>query len=618
MTRPALSVAVIGLGSRGLGVLERIVTLAKSAGPGGGRVRVEVVDPLCDGAGVHAVDQPDYLLLNTTCEHVSLFPDAYTVGDEVDAPGPNLLTWATERGLRLGEDGFTVGPEGRPLRPTDFLPRRLLGEYLGWFRDEVLSRVPDHVTVVLHRASAVDLTDGPGGSLIVTLSDGATVEVDHAFLTTGYTPNEASSRAPERLIAGPYPLPEQVAAVAPGQTVAISGLGLSGFDVMSALTVGRGGRFFHDGRGGCRYEPSGREPVMLFSSRSGVPCRARPLVTAFGPKYVPLVFTHANLDGLRVVRGGRLDFEADVMPLVYAEVRIAYRRCEARLAGGNAEAELMRRLHGAADVDAVREVLDDLDRVHGVFDPVATFHGVAGMPTDSADGYEQWLVDTLRADLDEGVKGFAGSPLKAGLDVMRDLRDTFRYAVDFGGLTPDSLHDFHARIVPMVNRAVVGPQFERHAALVALIEAGLARAPFGPAPSVAWDPDRGRWRIASTQLTVPHEAEADWVVAGFVDLPSVSTSASPLLRALRDRGRIRPYLPGSSVVAGLDIDADQHPRDAEGVADPRVWVIGPLCEGATFYNNLVPSPAMCSRVVFDAHRCVAAMYARHRVADPVA
>src|SRR5262249_34003875 len=131
----------------------------------------------------------------------------------------------------------------------DFLPRRLLGEYLGWFRHQVLARVPDHVTVVLHRASAVDLTDGPDGSLTVALSDGRRFDVEHVFLTTGYTPNEGRADPPERLIDGPYPLPDRVAEIGPGETVAISGLGLSAFDVMSALTVGRGGRFVHDGRG---------------------------------------------------------------------------------------------------------------------------------------------------------------------------------------------------------------------------------------------------------------------------------------------------------------------------------------------------------------------------------
>jgi hypothetical protein len=42
-------------------------------------------------------------------------------------------------------------------------------------------------------------------------------------------------------------------------------------------------------------------------------------------------------------------------------------------------------------------------------------------------------------------------------------------------------------------------------------------------------------------------------------------------------------------------------------------VLGPLCEGATFYNNLVPSPNMWSRPFFDAHRCVVEMFAAERI-----
>src|SRR6266478_2789923 len=120
------SVAIIGLGSRGLGVLERIAALA-----GPDEITIEVIDPSCTGAGVHDVSQPDYLLLNTTCGQVSMYPDQVSVGAETAAKGPSLYEWAASRGLRLAADGFTVGAAGRELRPTDFLPRRLLGEYLG-------------------------------------------------------------------------------------------------------------------------------------------------------------------------------------------------------------------------------------------------------------------------------------------------------------------------------------------------------------------------------------------------------------------------------------------------------------------------------------------------------
>jgi hypothetical protein len=62
------------------------------------------------------------------------------------------------------------------------------------------------------------------------------------------------------------------------------------------------------------------------------------------------------------------------------------------------------------------------------------------------------------------------------------------------------------------------------------------------------------------------------------------------------------------LTVGIDIDADQHPIDVHGRPDRRLWVLGPLCEGANFYTNLVPSPACYSRPISDAHRCVRQLY----------
>lgn len=603
-----ISVAVVGLGSRGLGVLERIVTLAKKAGPAAVRVRVEVIDPACDGAGVHDTGQPDYLLLNTTAAHVSMFPDACTVGDEVDAPGPTLLDWARERGLRIAADGFTVGPVGRPILASDFLPRRVLGEYLGWVLTQVLDRAPGHVRIALHRATAVELASRPDGGLLVGLDDGGALRVDSVFLTTGYTRNDGTDvvlPSTGNMITEPYPLPAVTAPIAPGDTVAVTGFGLSAMDLMSCLTVGRGGRFV-ERAGEHTYLPSGAEPTLLFYSRSGLPCRARPKVVEFGPAYRPLVFTTARVDELRAATGGPLDFDRDVLPLVLTEMRIAYRRCAAALAG---TADDLETALAASRRDGIAALLDELDLRDGRFDAAATFDGSAGMLLDDGQAYQKWLTEVLRADLAEGVLGFTGSPVKAALDVLRALRDTFRHVVDFGGLTPGSLDEFTCRTVPAVNRAVVGPQHERHSELLALITAGIAHVPFGPAPTATWNEQTVRWTITSTRLAEPHSRQADWIVAGHVPPPAVAGSASPLLRSLHRGGSIRRHRPDSGHVHGIDVDADQHPLSRDGTPDHRLWVLGPLCEGATFYNNLVPSPNVYSRPVFDAHRCVTAMFA---------
>lgn len=581
------SVAIIGLGSRGLGVLERISTLAASR-----PLVVHVIDPTCTGAGVHETSQPDYLLLNTTCGQASMFPGPLSVGAGTAATGPSLYEWARSRGLRLAADGFTASDKGRELRPTDFLPRRVLGEYLGWYFGQLRQRLPAGLRLCMHRGTATGIDRLPDGELAISLEDGAAVRVAGAFLTIGYTGNH--QQLTDRLIGVPYPLPAATEPIAAGQTVAVGGFGLTAMDVVSSLTVGRGGRYRRD-QGDLEYLPGGAEPHIVMYSRSGVPCRARPQVTRFEFGYEPLVFTAAAIDGLR----RPADFAADVLPLVLDEMRVAYRRCQARCAGTLPALEL-----AFAEQD-VGVVLDKLDGELGAFDAAALFSGAAGMRLGSALDYQGWWADTVRRDLGEGLLGFGWSPVKAALDVLRELRDTFRYAVDFGGLTVASCADFNDRIVPMVNRAVVGPQYERHEELLALMAAGVLEVPLGPAPSVSQDGTG--WILSSSSLAVPCRRRADWLVRAQVPLPSAGASASPLLAALARRGWIRQHSQQGCRMPGIDIDTDQHPLSADGEPWRRIWVLGPLCEGATFYNNLVPSPGVYSRPLADAHRCVAAM-----------
>ena len=600
------SVAIIGLGARGLSVLERLLALAEQAA---GRLRIELIDPVGDGAGVHAPDQPDYLLLNTICSQVSMFPDSLSVGDTVRLTGPSLHEWVVERGLRIGSDGFSVGTSGREIQPWDFLPRRLLGEYLGWFLDRLLDQLPAGVEVRLHRSPATRLDTG-GSQLVVELAGGRRLAVDRAFLTTGYTDNIVAEQA--GLISRPYPMPAALGRIAAGQTVAIGGFGLSALDAMSCLTVGRGGRYERAGDR-LRYLPGGAEPRLLLYSRSGKPCRARPRVLRYGPPYRPLLFTPAGIDRLRAEQGGgALDFDRQVWPLVLDELRVSYRRAQARATGPAAVEALEHRLAEAARAGELLGLLDRLDLERGSFRPDRLLDGTRPMSLTDADDYQGWFAGELAADLVEGEIGLQGSIVKQTLDILRELRDTFRYAVDFGGLTPESNRRFFQHTVPVLNRAVVGPQFERHQELLALLAAGIARVSVGPDPALSWDQSASNWLVESRQLSTPHVERAEWVLAGRSELPAVGSSASPLLTGLFRQGSIRPNPAAEPTLAGIEVDADQHPVGATGEADRRIWVLGPLCEGSTFYNNLVPSPGCYSRPIADAHRCVTELLAGAR------
>ncbi|MEW2031061.1 FAD/NAD(P)-binding protein [Streptomyces roseifaciens] len=617
-TSTDLGACIVGFGSRGLGVLERIVTLTSAPAWGERPFTVDVVDPLCDARGIHDPAQPDYLLLNTTCNQVSPFPEEATVGDTVGDRGPTLYEWVRERGLRLAEDGFTLGPVGREIREDDYLPRRILGEYLSWFLRRVVDRAPDHLEIRFHTGEATELTVLPDGNRRLVLDDGSVLTAPFVFLTTGHTPPPAPP-APEqspgehRRVRDIYPPKSRFAGILPGQTVALGGTGLSGMDALAALTLGRGGRYTTvDGT--LQYVPSGSEPRILLYSRTGLPFRARPRANRQGPLYASLVLTPEAVDRLRADAPGEgMSLHGDLLPLVRTEMRVAFHlRCAGLLGGDEAETRTVDALREALAAGRLETELDRLDDAHredfGVLDPEGLLFPETGELPDSG-AYQDWYAGRIADDLEQAERGLSGSPLKAALEVLRDRRELLRRAVDFAGLDEKSHEEFYGSFTAVLNRSVTGPQLDRHQELLALLRAGVAAVPFGPEPELAWDAQEERWRLSSTRLGTPYTATADWLVHATSGQPDVERTGSPLLADLVGKGVIRRHRPAVASSRGVDLTRGLHPVGRDGDTDERMWVLGPLSEGTTFYNHYVPSPGGFSRALMDAHRSVTAMLA---------
>lgn len=125
-----VKVAIIGLGARGLCVLERLVDAARRQSPRRPLV-VYVVEPGTPGCGIYDLEQPDYLTLNTPCEAESAYPYPGELGRPDYAVG--LYDYLRARGLSWHGDRLCERPGGRPVVGGDFVPRRAMGEYLSWF-----------------------------------------------------------------------------------------------------------------------------------------------------------------------------------------------------------------------------------------------------------------------------------------------------------------------------------------------------------------------------------------------------------------------------------------------------------------------------------------------------
>jgi len=607
-----LRIAIVGLGPWGVCALERVVTTARRGLRPGLEVEVHVIEPGTPGSGVYDVTQPDYLLMNNPCGQISLYPFA----SEADQPryGVGLHEWAVGQGYRWVGDVCGVDHSGRPIEAHDFLPRRLMGEYLQWFYRALVADSPSTVRIVLHPTMAIDLLETSDGSEAVCMANGSTLVVDHVIVTSGHTANADDAEGaslPRRL--RPYPVTRYVESLPEDATVAVAGMGLVALDVVTALSVGRGGQFVEHGDV-LRYRPGGREPKIQMFSRSGLPYTAKS-VTGIDRSdvYRPVICTADALDQLSGRANGsrrQVDLRTELLPLLFAEMYVRYYAQVAFRAGSAAGAAAVREELGAAWAqDRFQAELASHAERFGAFDAEAVFFGHETM-YQSSDDYERQVYGMLADDLREAQVPDGFSPVKSAAEVFRIFRDPIRSVVEYGGLSLDSYLEFNADVRSRINRLVAGPPALRSRQLLALMDAGVLKLPYGPAPALGpatggHDPELTHARISSTALHHAHAGDVDVVIRGHLDEPRIDGSASVLLTHLYDRRRVSQFRYGAVTVGSVDLTADGHPIDIVGRPQKRIWMFGVLTEGVRHFTHYIPSPKSRIRAFEDLGACVA-------------
>ncbi|MCU1495368.1 MAG: hypothetical protein JWO62_3132 [Acidimicrobiaceae bacterium] len=595
--------AIVGLGAWGLSVLERTASRARATGA---TIRVHVVQPGSLGGGVYGLSQPDYLVLNNPCSQLALYasPD----GGPEPAYAASLYEWAVASGYRWVGYECKLGARGDPIRGTDYLPRRLMGEYLSWFYATLVASAPPNLEVVRHMASAVDIVPEARDRERLLLDDGSALSVDHVVLTSGHTWNEEGSNSSRGVqYRRPYPV-EYFADSAPtGTPIAIAGMGLVAYDLITAMTVGRGGTFADIGSRK-RYVRSGREPAIFLYSRSGLPYCAKSVhgVDPTGD-YEPVVCTPELFRALTNPTGDRprrqIDFRSDVLPVLFAEMQCRYLTHSAfRRSGAAAADEVTQSLRQSWKAGNFDQLVEVLQQSYGHFNPAVDVFASNGRRYRSSSEYESQTYDMIASDLDHALAE-GGSPIKAAQEVTRILRDQLRSVIEFGGLSLESYVDFQSNVRGEINRIEAGPPALRSQQLLALLDAGIVRLPFGPAPELDVAAG-GRVALRSTQLDELYTETVSFAVRGHLDMPSLARSVSPLLSRLYSKGRLTQLSYCDTPVGSVAISRDFHPFDAEGRLQEHLSLLGVLTEGVRYFTHYIPSPRSRIRAVLDAQACV--------------
>ncbi|MFD7534101.1 FAD/NAD(P)-binding protein [Streptomyces sp. NPDC059819] len=596
--------AVVGAGPRGLSVLERLCANERR-GPSADGVIVHLVDPHLPGAGaVWRPDQPGELLTNTVASQITVFTDDSVRIEGPIEPGPSLYEWAQSLAL-LGGDGDydeRTLAEARRLGPDSYPSRGFYGHYLHDCYRRIVSRAPAHIEVREHRTRAVVLSDALGaadGPQSLRLENGARLDgLDAVLLAVGHVGTHLTARqrrtADLALIHGltyvtpANPADVDLSWVEPQQNVLLRGLGLNFFDYMALLTTGRGGRFVRE-RDRLVYRASGLEPRLYAFSRRGVPYHARGENEkgAFG-RYYPRLLTAEYVARLRAraAAGERIGFTEHLWPLIKREVESVYYATTLRSRGVASDV-----VEGFTD-----RYLDlDLDLAEGAgSDELLSAHGLVAADrfdwdrlTDpcgdlgfaSRDEYRDWLLGYLRADAEAGRAGNLSGPLKASLDILRDLRNEIRLAVDHGGLDGESHRDELERWYTPLNAFLsIGPPVTRIEEMAALIEAGVLTVT-GPGTEVRLDSAEPAFIAASTRVP-GRSVHATALIEARLPEPDVRRTEDPLLRHLLETEQAVPYrittAQGTEVETGGLAVTERPYRivDRRGRAHPRRFAYG--------------------------------------------
>ncbi|SES33626.1 FAD/NAD(P)-binding protein [Actinokineospora terrae] len=619
----AVTVCVVGAGPRGVAVVERICANLRALGDAAPRVVVHLVDAVGDGGGrVWRTTQPRELLMNTVACQVTMFTDETVHCAGPVAPGPSLYDWA--RFVTEGIDDYpeAVRAEAAALGPDSYPSRSFYGHYVGWVLRGLISTAPASLSVRTVRATAVALDDDADGTQVLTLDNGDRLRgLDSVVLAQGHVDREPigpesaligfAARAGLRYIPPHNPADVDLSGIKPGEAVALRGMGLNFFDYMALLTTGRGGRYTETAEG-LAYQPSGREPLLYTGSRRGLPYHARgENQKGVAGRHEPMFLTEERVERFRA--GPPVHFRRDLWPLITSEVRLAYHAAIIAERDGR----WMARAFTLEYVDVATT-----DRATAVESRLLDRYGVArserwdwdrvvrpwGERTFSSHAdYQAWLLTYLREDVAQAELGNVRGPLKAAMDVLRDLRNEIRLVVDHRGLAGTSYRDELNRWYGPLNAFLsIGPPVRRIREMIALVEAGVLTV---LAPGVQARPAPGGTEFLVGANTVPDTVTVTSLIEARLPEPHLEHTTDPLLRYLWITGQCAPYhIPDDpdTPSAGFDTGAiavttrPYHLVDATGTAHPHRFAFGVPTESVHWLTAAGIRPGSNSVILTDA------------------
>lgn len=310
----------------------------------------------------------------------------------------------------------------------------------------------------------------------------------------------------------------------------------------------------------------------------------------------------------RATGGGGLDFRREIWPLVAKEVETVFYSTFLAAEQGTKMAETFRRRYltlpwGSSAEHRLLDTFGFPVQKRWDWDRIAFPYGDRKF-TGPRD-FHDWLLRHLRQDIDEARAGNVSGPLKAALDVLRDLRNEVRLVVDHGGLTGGSYRrDLDEWYTPLNAFLSIGPPVRRIEEAEALIDAGILVV-LGPDVTAHADAEAGIFAVRSGAVPGSEVWTTVLIDARLPEIDIRRTADPLLIHLLRSRQCQAYRIPDPDGPAyetgGLAVTGrPYHLIDAAGRPHPRRFAFGVPTEAVHWVTAAGIRPGVNSVTLSDA------------------
>ncbi|MEX2350041.1 MAG: FAD/NAD(P)-binding protein [Flavobacteriaceae bacterium] len=506
-------IAIVGLGPKGLYGFERILAQLKAH-----HVQETIEIHLFNkthymGSGdVYRSDQPDYLLMNFSHEHIQMWPD--------EAPPPvvkNPLSFSEY----LMQEQHTTPENLDPL----YASRGIVGAYLEKGFEELCQNLPENV--ILHQNIAEVRTINKTGEHY-TLDYKPQGRKHHLegfqniLITTGHQRHKICCKPRQYHIPFIYPVQETLKDITHKDTVAVKGLGLTFIDAILALTEGRGGKFTETTNGNFSYTTSGKEPKHIFPySKSGWPML--PKYTFEVPDNEPALY----IDSIIPLTDKVLSFKKHILPLLHQDMEYAYY--------SSLFAHEKKELPHYTNYKKVKTQITAFHKTHPEY-PEFSLEELLEPDFDPDKTTHQNVVAYLTAFTTEDNLDIEHEAQLRAAAVWTRVCPVFNNLYSFSGLDPASHQEFDKHYFGKLNRIAYGPPPENLKKIIALAEAGIVNFRFAKSPHTKHQTN------CFTLSNGSDKTDCDVLIDARIPKNSLEKEASGLFLSLCGNQLARPYV----------------------------------------------------------------------------